>query len=749
VIIDLQVAADAFLTGIRNELRSQIICYTQKLILPTATILLDHVEITDNTVLGTVSENIQVQVLGEPQNISGTFLLVTQEIVLCFATLTDLEASGPAPTPVTSPLFRQSVKVQFLVNAVLINQQPQIQFTYRPPVDAAGLDALQPGISQQIDARLANFTGTFPINLTTIYQLIGIVPLFNNAGIAVAGGRVSLRLEDGGNAPTAQPWSDFYAGLFPDRLGGKSWAIFIDRVLLFPAVLNVFKKPSGGDFKPSGAPAASWAGNGIGVHVSQSGVLPGDGPLGTDVDATVYADLTFSVQAIDYLRLNLSFSASAEPSGLLGDVLEFFGFSPDAGGALPAAQGWTQTGDSSYQQGVSVNFNDSLLGHLAIETVIPDQNGLHIAGTIHPHLVTPATLQTLPFTLKTFKWAVHGSCGSGWDISCFASISLDNLGTAPLSVCAASVLYDPDGQFPVTVNYPQTESGQLSVSVTIYALLPSYAARPSPYPCLVLIQTNGGARVVSFGIPTGLTPAQSDKLQKDHSIYVISCYKLVNHFWGSGLDPKWIPDPPPDDRWLQLWQVEVRGLSEGEQVGIVDEKGRILASGQPGNSGTAFAQSVREPLGSRIGIVRLRKRPGQTGSQFREASPMRNDRSIQVSRIRLELCATMPSTNKDSIMAVRFNGLRALMVVQGLLASLFDLRSPNRPRFLGNIATGDIPASGVTLDTADGSAERQQYGPSRMSASGVFVGNVFVTIKGAQVLIYKPSETTQLRGREE
>jgi hypothetical protein len=748
MIVDVQVTTDAFLQGIRNELRSRPICFTQELKLGTDTILLDHFEITDNTSLNTVPTRTQVIVKGVPQSLDASALLVTQEVVLCFATITELQSNGAAPTSITNPIMRQSITVQFLVTAVLIGGRPQFQVTYHPPANAGGLEAIQPGIGKMIDLQLASFSGNLPINLNAIDQLMGFSPLFTNAGTMIAGSRLSLLLEDSTDLDSATTWANFYAGLFPDRLDGKSWAVFIDKRLLLPVVLNIANSPKGGDFEPSGAPGADWSGNGHGVHAWQSGVLPDAGPLDTDVDVTVNVDLNYSVPSVDILQLDLSLSASGEPSGFLGSILDFFGFGGDASGALPPAAGWIKSGDASYKRSMFVAFTDPLLGHLALETVIPDPGGLHVAGTVHPSVVIPANLQA---TLKPFAWGVHGSCGSGWDISCLGSIGLENIGTAPLVLCSARVLFDPDNQFPVTEVFPDSPSSLYVavVSVKIQALSTQYANRPSPYPCLLLVQTNGGARVVSLGVPTNMSDAQNVNLQEKHAWLVVSCFKLVDHFWGSGLNPKWIPDPPVDDRVLHLWQVLVRGLENQDQVAIVEGKDRIVAIGQPGETGAAYARSViPSTRGSHIGIVRIRG--GSSPQQQRRlvVSPQRDNRSVQIRQVSLELCATMKvGFDNASLVGVQVSGEPGLAIIQATRASIVDLQMPDRPQVLRTVSVADLSSEHVVLAPPDipFGFDEQHAGPTRTNSGGVLVGDIFVDLKGVNLQVYKPTHTVLLQ----
>jgi hypothetical protein len=743
MIIDLQMTTDHFLRGIRNQLRGRSFCYIRELNLGTTTAFLDHLEVTDRTTLRRVPQ--QTHVVGKDQQthvISGSAVQVTQEVVLNFVTLSAVQNSGDAPT---APVARPSVTIQVVLTVTLSNGVPMLRFEYRAPADAGGLSALIPDAGQQIDAAMSGFTGIAPLNLSGLASLLGGSPLFVNAGMVVDDSArvLTLRLEDGTDPDTVQSWANFFAGTTPDRLNGHSWGIFVDKRLLLPLARAVLDAgTSSGEFRPSGDTSADWAGSGHGIHCARSGVLPDAGPFDTDVHVTVNVDLDFSLPAPDVLLLGLSISASGEVGGIVGAVMDFLGLSADPSAALPATAGWKKTGDQSYERRAYLQIGNPLLGHLTVEGVVPDPDGLHLVGSVRPATaVVPARVAA---TVQPFAWGVHGSCNGGWRISAVGYLGLTNAGTAPLTVCEARVVFDPDKQFPVTVEMADSPSSPFAavIRVEVGALKPEYAQRPSPYPCLLLVKTNGGARFVSLGVPGSVNADERKGMESEVMIRVVNCKQLVDAFWGSRLNPKWIPDPSPDSDELHLWQVLVRGVDEHEQVTMLDSDGRVVATGTAGRNGVAYVRSV--VAAGRDGREMTVLRAGREG--YNEVREDGGDRAVEVRQVRLDPAGEVPLREPVDLLAGRYQQIPVLVVAGPTSARLYDVSAPRRPALFQDLPLAELAGSGLDLVPTDVPAGfgDDPPGPTRMRPSGVLVGEVFARVRPdrAAVTLYRAGQAT-------
>lgn len=178
-----------------------------------------------------------------------------------------------------------------------------------------------------------------------------------------------------------------------------------------------------------------------------------------------------------------------------------------------------------------------------------------------------------------FAWQVLGRCtGNGrsnFHVGNQATISVH--GTPPAGLCKAYVLDDPAHEFALTVN---------ENDVTIVPrFTPAYQA--APYPCRVRVVTNRGVRTITLHAPAGLSDAEGKKLDAERLAAHVSCY-----YWEKVFTPieklRWRPDPPFDaHRYMQFWQIVVRGLEPHESIRVLRHDGVMVMSAMPSRAGVA------------------------------------------------------------------------------------------------------------------------------------------------------------------
>ncbi|MGF6978110.1 hypothetical protein QFZ94_006625 [Paraburkholderia sp. JPY465] len=740
MIIEIQMTTHEVSGGIRNVLRSQALCFTKEATLQGETWLLDHLEVTDKTTLGRTPRTAEVtgHEYGPPHFINAYAVKVTQEIVLHFTSISDLQANGAAPTPPSATaLVNPAVAVNFILTMVLISGHPQFHAEYFPPADIGDLGVLIPDAGQQIDAALSKFSYDIPLDLSGLGSLELSGLQYVNAGITTdeSGSVLSIRLENGTDPDTLDAWTTFFTGGATGLLDGKQWGLFVDHRLLEPIALgylNAASKNVGG-FSSQGS-AAAWAGDGHSVNAMQSGVLNGAGPFGSDVDVTLHANSDFLVEESDVLTLRLSFSADANVEGIVGSVLDFLGV--ELNPSVPSApnDGWTKIGDSTYEREQNLFLGNELLGHLSVEQVASHPDGLHLLGSTKPAWpVIPAALSA---TLMPFEWAVRGSCRTGFGINQQGYLGLNNDGSGPLEVCEARVLYDPDNQFPVTIEKATAPLSEFiaTVRVDCSVLKPSYLARPAPYPCQILIKTTGGARVVSFGIPTTLTEDARHQLEFEHAYRVVSCIQLVNDFFRDGrLDPKWIPDPAPDEEGLRFWEVYVAGLAEKDEVVLSTRGQQKLFVGVADAFGRAYAWAVTPQTPQGLDVSIHRSASGQQTAAL--------TRSVEARQTPLRLASTLRNLERPmKLRAARYGDLPVIVVVSGRHAVVYDVRNPSRPLSVAVCPIGGLKCSWLKFPKR-GARQLVPHGPEAagLEKLGVIVGNVFACVNdsGENVEIYE------------
>jgi hypothetical protein len=556
----------------------------------------------------------------------------------------------------------------------------------------------------------------------------------------VSEGLVTVRLENGTDVHTPAQWSGFYLGTVPARLAGRDWALFVDHRLLLPVALGFMTKAAG-TLHDAGSPQATWTGQGI--HATQSGTLIDAGPLDTDVDVTVNVDIHFSVPSEAELQLDLTLGASGEVGGIVGAVMDILGMSQDVSAALPEIGNWQKTGDSSYRHRSPARLRNNLLGSFIAQAIVPDANGLSVVGRVlrSPRVRSASTAASA----HPMRWQLMGSCAKGWGMACVGSIELRNEGTAPLEVCDARVLFDPDGQFPLTVERSKDQSDEYvaRVSVAVTQLQPAYAQRDNPYPCLLLVKSNGGARLVNLGTAATITAQELERLEKQRDMLRKLCEKLVKYFPEDWLDPQWGHNGPrPEEGVRYLRQAIVSGLQPGETVAFIDRKGSVLGAGEASSEGIAYLRCISTGESADAGshMVRSAHFNGSRAAKSATVEPAK----VKLRQRVLRPVSTIHLHESVNIVAARYQGRRVALALGRSAAFLYDLDIPSRPALLSEVPLADIGNIGVSLDASDAPDEFENlhHGPTRMNVPGVLVGDAFLQVSGTEIRVYAPTERT-------
>lgn len=728
MIVDLQITADRLAANVRDQLRTRPVCLTKELKVGQETVLLDHVEITDRTSLRATPRTVTVVGQGNvPVELAGAAVEVTQEVVLHLATVDDLLAAGTSPA---ASMFTHRLEIRFALDLTVVNGTPRLHVTYVPPIDVGDLAQLVPGVGQQIDAALTTLSGTMPLDIHGLDRLLLRSLPAVNAGLALdtSGRLVTVRLEALTSRRTDALWQELYDGSAPDRLGGHDWAVFVDEALLALTTLELANaaRPTVGTF---GAPVASWSPSGRGIRVTRRGTVEDVGTFDEDADVTVTMTLEFSVLSPDVLRLRLDLDVATDLGGLSGLVSDILGIEPDLESVLPTVNGWTKVGATTYERTIYPGVSSPLLGHLVVDDLVPDRHGLHLTGHAVPlRPLAPAGLDVEP---TRFSWQLTGSCSSGIRIRNVGEATLTGTGSTPLHLCEARVLFDPAKQFPLTV--VRDEHGTATaVRVEVGELSESYMSAP-PYPCMVLVKTNGGVRVVSLGIPAQASAQELQALTRARWVAVGSCYQLVNMF----SDPVfWIPDPP-ERASLHRWDVVMAGLGYGEEVVMTDSAGRRAAAGVAGASGTVHLSAVVAPgpEGRDIVLSRSRGEDPTIGAQALV---------VDVRQTLLEGVASVPAD--EGLLALRLGrhlGAPVLILVGPTESTLLGLHDAARLEPLTTVPTG--PRLVAFADSTDPTAALRSYlGLPRGRAAAWDRGRGEVTVFAPTATATGPDRVTVL-----
>ncbi|MFX1466002.1 MAG: hypothetical protein ACFFA5_05970, partial [Promethearchaeota archaeon] len=143
------------------------------------------------------------------------------------------------------------------------------------------------------------------------------------------------------------------------------------------------------------------------------------------------------------------------------------------------------------------------------------------------------------------------------------------------------VLDDPLTQYSpfITVEKHALDPGWVvgDVKITPKSLKPDFLA--NPYPCKVLIKTNGGVRLLSLKPPQAITPQQSKNLKLLAINSKAQCFKILDSFFeGKIFSPKWIPNRQPSYAvLLHLWHFIIAGLPVNAIIKLSNEYNEVLA----------------------------------------------------------------------------------------------------------------------------------------------------------------------------
>ena len=728
MIIEMQVTSECLMQGLRNQLCSSPWCFTTEFPFGGQTVLVDHFEITEKSHLGAIPSAMPVVSKdGVTRTIDGMAAKFTQEVILHLVTLTSLQKSGAAPT---TPIKKISTRISVLLKPELDAGKPCIRYSYQAPADIGDL-ALMPNAQEQIDSALSKISGILPIRLGSMGDFLpGGSLLYSNIGIAVNEDRNSLtmRLEHGTDPDNVARWGEFYAGVTQSELVGHNFSVFIDKREITSIVLSLLS-PAGlpaSAFVPKSAMSAEWAESDHGVHATQRGVVPNSGPLGGDTQVTLSFDFDFSIQSPDVLLVDLNASAAGEFTGFEGFLADLLGIDPNVAPGLPEIADWEKTGPHAYRRPTYLSLSSMILGHCVTQGIEPNSNGLLLVGSAVPsHPVDSAIVDA---TLTPFKWDVRGRCGDY--VSAVAAIELANSGTAPLVVCEAAVLADPDQQFQLSV-MEAGESSNAFVAVEVLELKSSYLQRTPPYPCLVIVKTNGGSRFVSLGVPRAITDEEAREAHTKRIILVGNCKTLVNDFGDGKVAPPWIPDPPPDKSWIHVWDIVAQGLSRGEQVSAVDSEGRLLSAGKADGAGTINLQAVLQPQRDDKRELTLLRGKGVYHSELRK--DFGSEGKLVIRQISMKPAGMLRLNEKPiQILKGSYHSLPVLLAMGRSGAYVYDISSPEHPLMVDQMAVGDIQEHDLSHNAKNSVGDvriGQQLVSSAVSPDTVLVGKVLARLR--------------------
>jgi hypothetical protein len=297
-----------------------------------------------------------------------------------------------------------------------------------------------------------------------------------------------------------------------------------------------------------------------------------------------------------------------------------------------------------------------------------------------------------------------------------AFISRSKTNRIPPVVCAVRVRPedDPLNIFAphVSFNYVPGQSSKLIVQIRVRVPLgnvpPAYFAQP--YPCILLIQTSVGTRMVKLSV---IQQADANSVKaiamEAWARRVSECYAKSRSF-----NPTWKIDPGDYYNEKHFWDVVVAGLRSGEQVSLRNQQGRAVAAIRAGGEGTARLRALLSPNDYDGKLIFTRSSAPVPLRRLRiEDEPSESDAPLSENYIRIDVKQTQfllqsEIENGETVVAaasIMLGTRHALLVVQpsGVLA--YDLSQPQYPRDAARLGlprlSGALPLGNKILAWGD------------------------------------------------
>jgi len=583
----------------------------------------DHWTLGDTTFAMTKDVNDYLPLAGK----LGTRLPIlqcTQKIHLFLTGLEALKEKNQHPIP-TLGFIPDEVTIVFDLIADLDHDgNPGLNVTLRSVTSA--LAGVQTGFEfqERIPFDLSN--------LPKVNQNDPTPPVLNlGAAVSLAGDLLALRIEVNEQASDAESaWQSFMDGDLTNRLLGDRWSIFMDKRLLTSPLEKTLASQladddgyrDSGEFWLEGGPHVRWSplGDAPRVIATFNGELVDGcaaifGPVDMNIDATIdvritlpkanqiHVEATLSVSLDAWEQFWCSFSEAVDPIGsalqssnasnakyffgaigisiLLGPVWMFdfmtILFSNPlklAGDKIPDIPGFKKVDDDRWVMDTELHPPDAaIVTNMRVTKVTAQADGLVFSGSFdHVSEMADPVLRIEPWADHEFTWQN--------DHPCVESIPLLKV-KVPFAGTTGRLLVAPPEFFSHNAAYEVLVDQWDEQGITLELWVRDGGGSGSAVEVLLL--TTGGARYLTIGVPSRLTPFASDADATGYAenllaVRATNCY-LATSIWGKlgVFNPHWTVDPGPEGVGERIWTVVVNGLTPETAVTIHDSAGAVLA----------------------------------------------------------------------------------------------------------------------------------------------------------------------------
>jgi hypothetical protein len=549
-------------------------------------------------------------------------------------------------------------------------------------------------------------------------------------------------------------WTDFYQsgphGRLVDSLSSADWALFVEDAILLRAVekmvRDIFSQMPNTSILDEDPVVATWTldtGNALilvhfgvdaghscppwgvniranvdlRVKITQDTISPSALRIDLHVDIQKYAGDVFYCAVSDFFLGWLDFFAQGldrallallGPIGVFGAVIWFGEQYPlHPGQPVGGFQPLTPDSNTDFFMDLTIPL-PSLggFGSLTMTGIDAVSDGLALGGTLVATPATPAMLVAGP--PSGFQWLAAPTCPPD-GVSAVAQFLGTNSGETLLYFSHAEILSPivlppigvrgafrsgrdtftvPNGYIPISEGWKVTETVPQETVVALQNLLP-VGTMPAPFK--VLLQSNGGARILTIpGIDASLTAdaaglAVSGRAAACNELQILS---------GSVRVPV-----SPGDPWQEVigdveWSFAVASVQPGAVLVVRDEHGSLVAAFAARGDGLITSarawipQDLRSPLVLSIedaapgGVgTSATYLPVQAGSKRVSLPIVKEAPRLIVARALYSRASSVEIPGKEGTKALgKLGGKTCLALAGDLGVKVFNLSNPFRPR---------------------------------------------------------------------
>jgi hypothetical protein len=627
MLVEFQVAAEKLRQVLLAQVRAREFCFPDKFPLLGGTYVLDRLELSSQSTIGSVTGTTRISVPGMPgptvTAIQGRLVEYVQPMTVFATELGTLDANG---RNASTNAFQED-RLRFELTMQVTAGVPQLRFRL------ASVDA---SLTSALIMSKASIDVTMDMDLSSIQAMLGGAPVTaTNAGLTIdaTGARLVMRIELNGVTDTLAEWRTFFRTAPADLLGTNDWSLLIDKDLIIPLALARVTEGLAGTsgFAVVSGPSASWVTTAPEVYVTLEGdALKACSCFGADVNVrtlvVISVGLSVPPGTTDVLRLRtwMGFVPDSAPifccaltaalfwhflgaamlaqgkigwleflAGVgLGPIGVFIGANVIAFNQKPGVTpggSCSKISDTEFECDQPLQISTGLDFSFTLRSIAANPGGPLLEGTMRTF--PPAAIPMLVVDrVEEFDWRLEGSCHADFQAACRAYIHLRGART----ICKVEILDDPSRCYTAAVEKNPLDPSWLMPHITLTPDVDKLVALPMAYPCRVLLWTDGGARLITLTAPKPKTTQEETALDDAAQKAKIRCLTDSAPFWETGrrFNRKWLVDPPPETYYEQVWQVLVTGLTEVEQVVAEDVAGNVVATAVPSLVGMAHLSAL-------------------------------------------------------------------------------------------------------------------------------------------------------------